>query len=113
VARLYANENFPLAVVEVLRSLGHDVLTVREADRDNQRISDEDVLTFATSKLRAVISINRRDFIRLHRQNPAHFGVIVCTEDADVEGQARRIDAAIAATGQLEGQLVRVNRPNH
>jgi hypothetical protein len=31
VAHLYANENFPLPVVEALRRLGHDVLTSREA----------------------------------------------------------------------------------
>ena len=28
MARLYSNENFPLPVVEILRSLGHDVLPV-------------------------------------------------------------------------------------
>lgn len=31
MARLYANENFPLRVVEALRQLGHDVLTVHHA----------------------------------------------------------------------------------
>ena len=31
MARLYANENFPLPVVEELRHLGHDVLTMQEA----------------------------------------------------------------------------------
>jgi hypothetical protein len=31
MARLYSNENFPLPVVEKLRALGHDVLTVQEA----------------------------------------------------------------------------------
>ena len=103
MARLYANEIFPLAVVEALRRLGHDVLTVREANRDNHRIGDDDVLAFATSDRRALITLNRRDFIRLHRQNSAHLGIIVCTEDADVEGQARRIDAAISAIEQLDG----------
>jgi len=29
MARLYANENFPLPVVEALRRLGHDVLTIQ------------------------------------------------------------------------------------
>lgn len=31
MARLYANENFPYAVVQELRRLGNDVLTVAEA----------------------------------------------------------------------------------
>jgi uncharacterized protein DUF5615 len=30
MARLYADENFPLPVVEELRRLGHDVLTIYE-----------------------------------------------------------------------------------
>jgi hypothetical protein len=111
VARLYASENFPLPVVEALRALGHDILTVREAGHDNQRISDEDVLSFAAIHGRAVITINRRDFVRLHRQHPAHQGLIVCTEDNDIGGQARRIDAAIASIENLAGALIRVNRP--
>ena len=111
MARLYANENFPLPVVEALRLLGHDVLTVREAGHDNQRIDDEDVLTFATSEQRAVITVNRRDFVRLHRQQSSHQGIIACSEDSDVDGQAHRIDAAISAIESLVGLLIRVNRP--
>lgn len=110
MALLYANENFPLLVVVALRQLGHDVLTVREAGYDNQRISDEAVLAFAVTQRRALVTINRRDFIRLHRQNPAHYGVIVCTEDADTNGQAQRIDSAIRALDTLVGALVRINR---
>lgn len=111
MSRLYANENFPLRVVEALRQLGHDVLTVREAGHDNQRIEDADVLTFAIDAGRAVLTLNRRDFIRLHRHHPDHRGVIVCTEDADVDGQAQRIHDAIAPHDSLDGLLLRVNRP--
>jgi Domain of unknown function (DUF5615) len=49
MARLYADEQYPLPVVEFLRALGHDVLTVQEAGKANQQIPDSDVLTFATS----------------------------------------------------------------
>jgi predicted nuclease of predicted toxin-antitoxin system len=111
VARLYANENFPRAVVEGLRSLGHDVLTTREAGRDNQRIADEDVLAFAITERRILLTINRYDFIRLHRGQSLHYGIIVRTEDADSTRQAIRINAAIIAVESLDGQLVRVNRP--
>ncbi len=31
MARIYANENFPLPVVEELRRLGHDVVTSLES----------------------------------------------------------------------------------
>ncbi len=32
MARLYADEQYPYPVVELLRILGHDVLTVQEAN---------------------------------------------------------------------------------
>ena len=38
MAQLYANENFPLPVVEGLRRLGHDVLTSLEAGKAGQSI---------------------------------------------------------------------------
>jgi predicted nuclease of predicted toxin-antitoxin system len=45
VASLYADEQFPRKVSELLRTLGHDVLTVQEAG--NTGSSDPDVLAFA------------------------------------------------------------------
>jgi hypothetical protein len=41
MARLYSNENFPLPVVQELRKLGHDVLTVQELDNADQVIPDD------------------------------------------------------------------------
>ena len=111
MTRLYANENFPLQVVEALRKLGHDVMTVREAGFDNQRISDADVLAYATAQARVLITLNRRDFIRLHRQQPTPAGIIICTEDADTADQAQRIHAAITAAPTLAVALIRLNRP--
>ncbi len=111
MARLYANENFPLDAVKVLRNLGHDVLTVREAGNAGQAISDEEVLLFATQHERAVVTLNRRDFIRLHRFQPTHSDIIVCTSDVDTHGQALRIHDAIARSATLVGALIRVNRP--
>lgn len=64
MARLYANENFPLKVVQQLRALGHDVLTVAEAGNAGQRIPDHEVLAYAVKSGRAILTINRRDFIR-------------------------------------------------
>lgn len=108
--RLYANENFPLPVVEELRRRGHDVLTIHETGRGGQRVPDEQVLALAAADRRAVITHNRRHFVRLHQQT-AHAGIIACTFDADFAGQAARIDQAIAQHESLAGQLIRVNRP--
>ena len=63
---LYADENFELPVVKRLREKGYDVLTTREAGKDNQRIPDEDVLDFAISQNRAVITLNYNHFKNLH-----------------------------------------------
>ncbi len=111
MAKLYSNENFPLPAVEELRRLGHDVLTVAEAGHAEQAIPDDEVLAFAVSLERAVLTINRKHFIKLHREQPVHSGIIVCTLDADFIGQAGRIDEAIVSSESLSGELLRVNRP--
>ena len=76
MARLYADEDFPLPVVEGLRRLGHDVLTVQEAGRGNQGIDDATVLADAIADQRAVLTHNHADFKRLHRQGLPHRGII-------------------------------------
>jgi hypothetical protein len=111
MARFYANANFPLPVVLELRRLGHDVLTIQETGKADQRVTDEQVLAFATAENRAVLTINRKHFIRLHRERPRHSGVIVCTFDPDFVGQAGRIHHAVTAAPDLAAQLLRVNRP--
>jgi len=83
MARLYANENFPMPVVEELRRLGHNVLTIQEAGKGGQSVSDEEVLSFASTDSRALLTLNRKHFIRLHKASPGHAGIIVCTFDPD------------------------------
>jgi hypothetical protein len=86
MARLYANENYPLPVVEELRRLGHDVLTIQEADKADRSMPDEEVLAF-------------------------HPGIIVCSFDPDFVALAQRVHGVIAAQPNLSDQLVRINRP--
>jgi hypothetical protein len=111
MARLYANENFPLPVVEELRRLGHDVLTIHETGQAGQATPDEIILAFACDECRALLTLNRKHFIRLHNAHPDHPGIIVCTFDANFAGLAHRIHAAIESQAQLSGQLIRINRP--
>ncbi len=108
---LYADENFPAATVAELRRPGHDVLTAQEDGRANGRVPDDRVLERAVELGRAVLTGNRVDFKRLHGQRPGHAGIIICTADPDLLGQARRIAAAIEEAGPLDGQLIRVYRP--
>jgi uncharacterized protein DUF5615 len=74
-------------------------------------VQDEAVLDLASSERRAVVTLNRWHFVRLHGERPAHAGIIVCTFDRDFAALARRIDEAVRRVGSLDGQLVRVNRP--
>ena len=112
MARLYSNENFPFPVVDELRRLGHDVLTVLDTGHAGQAWPDEQVLAFATSEQRALLTLNRKHFFRLHALEPNHSGIIACTFDANFAALAARIDAAVTPTGPLSGQLIRINRPN-
>ena len=112
MARRYSNENFPLPVVTRLRTLGHDVLTIQETGKADQALPDDKVLEFATAENHAVLTMNRRHFIRLHQERPQHAGIVVCTLDPDFAGQAERIHAAIGDQSSLSGQLIRVNRPS-
>jgi hypothetical protein len=114
MASLYSNENFPKRVVDELGRLGHDVLTSYESGRANQKITDDQVLAFATQEGRAVITLNRHDFIRLHHQTlGAHAGIIVCTrDDANPQAFAGRIHTALLDYGSVAGQLIRIVRPS-
>jgi hypothetical protein len=111
MAQLYANENFPFPVVEELRRLGHDVLTIQETGAAGQATPDDQVLALATADNRAVLTLNRQHFIRLHKSSPKHGGIIACTFDPQFQDQASRIHAAIQPHPELAGKLIRVNRP--
>jgi hypothetical protein len=111
MARLYADEQFPFEVVEHLRDFGHDVLTVQEAGNANLKIPDDQVLIFASSNERLVLTLNRKDFKRLHRFAPIHEGIVICTDDSDRLGLAKRIHAAMLVESPFSGKLISVVRP--
>lgn len=109
MAGLYADEQFPFPIVALLRNLGHDALTIQEAG--NAGDDDPEVLAFAVNNDRAVMTPNRRHFIRLHTQQLNHAGIIICTDDKNLERLATRINDAIAGEENLRGKLIRLNRP--
>lgn len=110
MARLLADENVPLQVVEALRSHGHDVVAL-VASSLGSGASDGAIVAMARVEQRAVVTLDRRDFFRLHREQPDHQGIIACTFDPDFAGHAVRIHEALPAGRDLRGVLLRVNRP--
>ena len=111
MTRFYANENLTLDLVRELRQLGYDVLTSIDAGQANQSISDENVLKFAQELERVVITLNREDFITLHRESQEHSGIIICKEDRDYLRQANKIHEFILNDNQpLKGRLIRIKK---
>ena len=110
MTRLFADENFPGPVVAGLRARGHDVVTLQETGAGGLSVPDDVVLARATAEGRAVLTMNRRHFMVLHRASSVHAGIAACTFDPDFARQAARIDVALARAGSLAGLLVRVNR---
>lgn len=111
--KIYVNENFPLPVVLLLRQKGYDVLTSLDAGNANQSIPDDEVLKFSTSQNRILLTLNRRDFIKLHFQNPSHSGIIVCTENSDFKTFTNLICQELERNaGNFKNQLLRVNKPS-
>ncbi len=111
MARLYADENFPLPAVEALRRLGHDVLTAAQAGQAGHGIADDAVLAYAHALGRVVLTHNRKHFRSLHNAGHAHSGLVLCTADSNFAALGARIDAALVGAGDLSGQLIRVTRP--
>lgn len=109
MARIYADENFPVRTVKLLRDLSHDVLTAKEAGKAGIGMTDEEVLTFANSSNRAVLTLDRSEFMNLHNIQPIHCGIILCMPDLDRERLARRINEAMFWVATLNGQLIRVS----
>jgi len=113
VARFHTNENIPLQVVTELRRLGHDVPTSLDAGTANAAVPASEVLAFAATDSRILLTHNRRHFLSLHRNRTAdHAGIVICTVDPDFSRLAQRIHENVTAVPEILNQLIRVNRPS-
>jgi hypothetical protein len=110
--QLYADENFSQPVINHLRELGHDVLTTAEAGKAQQSISDPEVLRYAAELRRVLLTFNTWDFVNLYKSMSEHAGIVACSQDRDTAALARRIHDALEANPDMNGRLVRINRPN-
>ena len=94
MAQLYADEDFPYPTVEILRLLGHDVLTAQE---DGLRHTPDPIILARAHALgRSVLTYNRRDYEREHLRGAAHSGIVGCSQDNNFPALASRIHAALA-----------------
>lgn len=92
--RLVLDEHLSPTIAEELRQRGHDVVSVAEAALSGQ--GDAEVLTWAVSERRAVVTANYADFRTLHElrlsRGEVHFGIVFVP---------RRFSLAAPAFGQL------------
>jgi predicted nuclease of predicted toxin-antitoxin system len=110
---LYSNENLLIDLVERIREFGYDVLTSYQAGQANQAIPDDEVLAYATTNQRSVITFNRDDFVALHSSDIDHAGIIVCKDDRDYLQQAQALHTFLVnQTDLLQNRLIRVLRRN-
>ncbi len=113
MGQLLADENFPMPAVIRLRELGHDVLTLIDLELAGQSVPDDEVLMLATQLTRCLLTLNRRDFIKLHQQSDKHTGIVICTTDIDYIRLANRVHQVLTQANEpVDGQLLRVQRPN-
>ncbi|MEM8523579.1 MAG: DUF5615 family PIN-like protein [Bacteroidota bacterium] len=109
---ILADENFPEPSVEALREYGWDVLTLLEAELSDRAVPDDEVLKFAIKAKRAVLTFNRKDFIKLYRSVKKHYGIIICTFDFDFPRLTTNVIDAVEHEDDLNNKLIRVNRGN-
>ncbi len=95
--KLLLDEMYTAAVAEQLRERDHDVIAVAER-ADLRGTPDEDLLAWARTEDRALVTDNQRDFIPIHHRAVAdghdHEGLILTTNRRFPRGQP-------ATTGKL------------
>lgn len=111
--KFYSNENFPIKMVNLMRSAGYDVLTSYESGQANQKIPDDEVLMYATNAGRVVITENRQDFINLHSRTSNHAGIVICKADRNYAGKVEvPQDFFTQDTQPMDNRLLRIMKQN-
>ncbi|HEV2968672.1 MAG TPA: DUF5615 family PIN-like protein [Pirellulales bacterium] len=117
MARLLADEHFDFNVANHLRSLGHDVATVRQhsSNKSGDGMEDEDVLALARAERRVLLTENISDFKSLHDSRIPHAGIIACSPAGDepARDRAKRIAEVLRSHGRhIKQQWVRLHSWN-
>lgn len=107
---LLADENFSLEVSIRLSELGHDVITLQDLGLAGIKYPDEEVLQKGIELKRCILTFNRKDFLQLHKKNPTHAGIIICTFSMDGKRLAEKIHSVLEEKDSLACQLIRIYR---
>jgi predicted nuclease of predicted toxin-antitoxin system len=98
--KLLLDEMYAAAVAEQLRARDRDVIAVAER-ADLRGTPDEDLIAWARSEDRALVTDNQRDFIPIHQRAIAsgvdHKGLILTTNRRFPRGQPATIGKLVLA----------------
>ena len=109
---LLVDENLHVLTAGLLRSAGHDVVSVLEI---SPGASDAEVLAYAVAERRILVTLDKQDFGELIYRDrlPAPPGVLVFRlPDIPAEGLPYYIAGAIAARNDWPGSFWRINQKN-
>jgi predicted nuclease of predicted toxin-antitoxin system len=114
------DEDIRPAVARGLRDVGVDALSVHDAGRANQGISDQAQLAFATSEGRVLVTYNRQDYQALDAQwrlqGRKHSGILWRLERTiprrDVGGLIRALESVAREYNALSGLCLPIVRPS-
>lgn len=92
--RLYTDEDVDPQLTEQLQRRGYDAISCREAGNNNQRLSDDWQLRWATERGRAILVFNVAHYMRLDSlwklQNQSHSGIIIAEHQWSFSDLLRR-----------------------
>lgn len=118
ILRLLIDEDTQDArLVSMLRTEGHDAVTVNEAGLRGR--PDSAVLEYASRDQRAVLTMNCRDFLELHEALPAHSGIIAIYQSGELRKNMTFAETAAALANlaasdwDLAEQFVALNAWNY
>lgn len=81
--KLYLNENLSPELAKRLGANDYDVISSHEAAMDSE--NDESQMQYAVLESRAIVTINKKDFIAIHSdyitKGIEHFGIILSTDE--------------------------------
>lgn len=107
---LFADEDVYKRLVDDLRNNGADVLTIKDEGLDNTGMEDGAVLELAKVYDRALITFNRKDFIRLHKSGIEHAGIIICKRNTPHQSIVKKIVALVSEEDEFYGRLFRITQ---